>query len=526
MNDPDVNAMLMEARDDEPDFGYLGRSADRQGTEQAWNPDGEVKPAAKTRKRKPRSKQPLITGEGIDIKTAAGRTDMANARRLLRSFGEDLHYCGPWKKWLEYDGRRWQVDSLCKVEAYAKTIAKQVWLEAAATISMVEHSEAIEIVKFAKMTSSAFGIGNMIKMARSEPGIAVAPNQLDGHTRLFNVANGTIDLVTGKLIPHDRTHLITKLSNVNFTEWRVGSCPVWEKSLKAIFRGDLALVGYIQRLFGLALIGEVIEHILAIFYGGGSNGKSLLTEMLLEAFGEFGDKCSPDLLLVKDGNAHPTEKADLHGKRLIFATETDSGRRLSEATTKELTGGDTIHARRMREDFWSFKPSHTAVLVSNHKPRVLGTDHGIWRRLQLVPFEATFWDLSKGEEGPPELEADKGLKAKLRKELPGILGWLVQGCLEWQRVGLKEPDAVRNATKCYRTEMDVVGCFIAERCAEGGGLKVRAKDLYAGYMAWCESASEHPMNQTRFGSTLADKGFQKVTSNGVWYLGLDVCESF
>jgi hypothetical protein len=163
-------------------------------------------------------------------------------------------------------------------------------------------------------------------------------------------------------------------------------CPRWRTALDAILAGDAKMVQFVCRLFGAALAGEVIDHVLPILHGSGSNGKSLLTETMLEVFGDYADKASSDLLLVKHGESHPTEKADLFGKRLVFAVETDEGRRLSESLTKELTGGDTIKARRMREDFWSFKPQHTVVLVTNHKPRVAGTDHAMWRRLTLVPF--------------------------------------------------------------------------------------------------------------------------------------------
>jgi len=465
------------------------------------------------------------SAEQVDIRKPEGRTEASNAKRLVQRFGRSMRYCGAWNKWLDYTGKVWSVDTLCRTEAKAKLIADQVWQDAIDASKEVERGEVFELLRFAKATSSANGITNMVKLARSEQGMAVSPDQLDSHPYLFNAQNGTIELKTGKLLPHDRNHLITKISPVKYVEGAEGECPIWELSVDKIFRSDKALVRHAQKLFGMALIGEVIEHILPIPYGGGSNGKTIVMETVLDILGEYGDKASPDLLLVKDGNAHPTEKADLFGKRLVFATETDSGRRLSEATVKELTGGDTIHARRMREDFWSFKPSHTVMLVTNHKPRVLGTDHGIWRRLQLIPFEATFWNRDKGETGPAELEADKGLKAKLQGEYSGILRWLVQGCLAYQKEGLGEPEAVKAATRSYRTEQDVVGTFIAEQCAEGPALKARAKDIYAKYVEWCEESGEHAMNQTRFGSILADKGFQKVTSNGVWYTGIGVCSS-
>src|SRR5690606_27269542 len=140
----------------------------------------------------------------------------------------------------------------------------------------------------------------------------------------------------------------------------------------------------------------------------------------------------------------------LFGKRLVVCCETEDNRRFAEAAVKELCGGDTVKARRMREDFWSFKPSHTLMLVTNHKPVVKGTDNGIWRRLRLIPFNQRFWDPNRGESGPPELQADSRLKDKLRPELAGIVAWLVRGCIEWQREGLGQPDEVTAATAEYR----------------------------------------------------------------------------
>ena len=267
-------------------------------------------------------------------------------------------------------------------------------------------------------------------------------------------------------------------------------------------------------------MGEPIDHILPVLWGGGSNGKSLITEVMLDVFGEYGDKASPELLLEKHGTAHPTEKADLHGKRLVLATETDAGRRLSESVVKELTGGDTIHARRMREDFWSFRPSHTVMLVTNHKPRVVGTDHGIWRRLALVPFNVRFWDADKGETGPEELKADKALKAKLKPELGGILRRLVAGCLEWQRGGLRLPKAVTDATSIYRAAEDVLADFIEDNCRLSPEGECKASDLRSRYEEWAKRCGEKPISNRRLGEYLADRGVEKRRSNGLFYTGI------
>lgn len=346
------------------------------------------------------------------------------------------------------------------------------------------------------------------------------PEQLDAHPWLFNCANGVIDLKTSNLLPHDQRYLLTKLSPIEYLRGAESECPLWENTLDKILGGNVSMFDFVHRLFGSALVGEVIDHILPILWGNGSNGKSLLTETMLAVFGEYADKASADLLLVKQNEAHPTEKADLFGLRLVFATETDEGRRLSEALAKELTGGDTIKARCMREDFWSFEPSHTVVLVTNHKPRVKGTDHAIWRRLTLIPFTVHFWNRDKGEIGPADLEADSGLKAKLRAEHGGILRWLVDGCWQWQRNGLAEPEGVRTATGEYRAAEDVLAAFVSECCTIDNSATVKASELRVRLAEWCKLAGERPIGRKRLWEFLDEKGIVSRKSNGTWYDGI------
>ena len=213
--------------------------------------------------------------------------------------------------------------------------------------------------------------------------------------------------------------------------------------------------------------------------------------------GEYGLQAADDMLVVK-GNAHPTEQADLFGRRYVTNMETEDGRRLAESRVKQLTGGDRVRARRMREDFWEFHPTHTLFLATNHKPEVRGTDHAIWRRLRLIPFTVTI----------PSDRQDKFLEDKLRAELPGILRWAVEGCLEWQREGLREPDEVMAATKTYREEMDVLAAFLSDRCVLLDRATALATPLYHEYRAWCEDTGEHVESQKKFAARLTERGFE------------------
>ena len=390
-------------------------------------------------------------------------------------------------------------------------MADTLWADVGKLLPDVGGDVAIELVRFAHATASARGIANMLTLARSEADIPILPESLDSHPWLLNCANGistcgpasccrtTGDKISSKLVPHD------------FVLGAEAESPMWDEFLATIFADNANMIRFVQRLFGSALVGQVFDHVLPILWGKGANGKSVLVETMLHVFGpDYGCKAVSDLLLAKRNDSHPTERADLHGKRLVACTETDENRRLAEALVKELTGGDTIKARRMREDFWSFKPSHTAVLVTNHKPEVRGTDLGTWRRLRLVPFSVTI---------PPENQ-DKRLAEKLHGETCGILRWCVEGCLAWQREGLGEPDEVTAATADYRDAMDVLGAFLADCCLTDPAVRVRASDLYHAYGKWCEARGESAKSGRVFGESMTERGFERIHSGGTWYRGV------
>jgi putative DNA primase/helicase len=343
----------------------------------------------------------------------------------------------------------------------------------------------------AKYTNSKNGIRNMVAMAKSD--LAIGQEELDTDPWLLNVENGTINLQTGELREHRREDFITKLAPVAFD--LAAKCHLWERFLHTIFAANEELIAYMQRLVGYCLTGVTEEHILPFLYGIGANGKSTFCETFLKLMGpDYGMKAAPDLLLAKRGETHPTERADLFGKRFVTCIETEEGRRMAEALVKELTGGDRVRARRMREDFWEFAPTHHVWLASNHKPAISGTDHGIWRRIKLIPFDVVI----------PDAQQDKKLPAKLAEELPGILNWAIAGCLDWQKGGMREPAIVQVKTSEYSAEMDEVGQFIEEYCELGDEFRAPAGELYKAFQ---EAMPDSRINQHAFGARLRQKGF-------------------
>lgn len=456
----------------------------------------------------------------LSLLALQGRTDVGNARRLIRDFGEQVRYCQSMDKWFIWTGRRWQVDQKCRIEAFAKDCTRERWRETSAMAQDISPELLGKIQSFLKYSDSWNGIKNCLRVARSEPdgGIQVVPFKLDANPWLLNCRNGTIDLETGELRPHDPADLLTKISPVEFNP--EAECPTWQWFIGAVFRGNDDLIAYVQRLVGYWATGHIREQMLPILWGTGANGKTTFLNTVMSVLGhDYCMKATQEFLMAKRGDAHPTEKADLFGKRFVACSETEEGRRLSESLVKEITGGERVRARRMREDHWEFDPTHKVALITNHCPVVSGGDHGIWRRIRLIPFEQQFWDAEAGESGPPELRQDKTLKDRLKGEYSGILTWIVKGCLSWQHDGEGMPDNVRAQTAEYRESQDVIGQWI-EECCERMPVKERSSHLYASFREWCIKTGEYAVSNKRFSAALGDRGFKRIRSTGTWFEGL------
>ena len=441
----------------------------------------------------------------LSLSSPEGLTDLSNARRLKQHFGDRLRFVHAWRNWLLWDGMRWREDDDGAVDRLAASIADTTWREARAGSDQ-------NALRFAAYSASVRGIRAMVTLA--EPLLPVGIGDLDQNPWLWNAANGTVDLRTGELRDPRREDYLTKSSPVEFDP--DAASYNWDRFLEDIFDGDQSLVDFLQRLAGYCLTGDVREQTLMIAYGTGANGKSTLLNCLLSVWGDYGSKAPPDLLMARRAADHPTAVADLFGRRLVVAAETGESRLLDESRCKELTGGDQIAARRMRQDFFTFRPTHKLVLATNHRPAVRGTDHGLWRRLRLVPFDVVF-------DGDRQ---DKALPERLARELPGILAWAVRGCLDWQRDGLGLPEPVEKATKAYRTDEDVVAAFLLECCRVAVPESIRSAELYESFSDWSRQAGERPLTRKAFGQRLRERGFSKRKTGGliVW-LGLSTTHS-
>lgn len=417
-------------------------------------------------------------------------TDLGNAERLTARHGEDLRHVPAWGRWLVYDGIRWRVDDTGEVERRAKEAVRSIYGEAE---DAPDQAARKELARHAMRSEARGRIEAMIALAQSEEGIPARVEDLDADPWIINAQNGAVDLRTGDLRPHRREDLVTKLAPVEYDP--DAEAPTWEAFLERVLPSE-PLRRFLQRSIGYALTGDVSEQVLLFLHGAGANGKSTLINAVLAMLGDYGQQAAPELLTVK-GGAHPTELADLFGARFVASVEVEDGRRLAESLTKQLTGGDRIKARYMRQDFFEFDPTHKVFLAANHKPVVRGTDHAIWRRIKMIPFDVTI----------PKEEQDPRLPEHLHAELPGILRWAVEGCLAWRREGLGEPEEVRAATAEYRVEMDVIAAYVDECCVVRPEAWSRFADLYSTYVEWCKESGEAAENKRRFGNRLTERGF-------------------
>lgn len=304
----------------------------------------------------------------------------------------------------------------------------------------------------------------------------------------------TIDLKTGEQYAPRPEDYCTKIAPVP----PGGECPLWHDFLARVTDNDTDLQAYLARVCGYWLTGHTHEHALFFVYGTGANGKSVFINTIAGMMGDYATAAPIETFLTARGERHPTELAALRGARLVVAHETDLGRHWNESRLKQLTGGDMIAARYVRQDFFIFKPTFKICIVGNHKPSLRTVDEAIRRRFHLIPFAVTI---------PPD-ERDLHLAEKLKAEWSGILAWAVQGCLEWRRDGLDPPKAVRDATDQYLVAEDSVGTWLEEWTEPASDLTWESSgDLYASWDAWCKRAGETPGGRKRFAETLQSRGY-------------------
>ncbi len=353
----------------------------------------------------------------------------------------------------------------------------------------------------------------MLKLAASEPGMTVSINELDSDPWLLGVRNGVIDLRTGTMLANDPSMLITRMCSASHD--RTATCPRWLTFLDQVFDGDLDTIDTVQRALGYTLTGLASEEVLFICFGHGSNGKSVFNNVVANILGSYGRVAPPSLLtLRRNGDSSPrNDLAALAGARYVSINELQSGDRLDEQVVKLLAGRERIAARFLHKEFFEFMPTFTPWLRTNHKPVITGDDDGIWRRLVLIPFRQQFSGQAK----------DPNLEPKLMEERDGILGWMVEGAVKWQRDGLKLSPTIRREGASYRKDSDLLGQFLGEVCITDPNESVLQADLYRQYRAWTQANGIGAIAKASFTRRLAERGHTEKKSNGQrFYCGLKI----
>ncbi|MFE9256522.1 phage/plasmid primase, P4 family [Streptomyces sp. NPDC006879] len=353
---------------------------------------------------------------------------------------------------------------------------------------------------------------------RSVPTVHVDAAEFDNRPDLLSFKNGTVNLRTGELRPHDKCDMLTYRLDLNYRP--DAECPRWEQFIAEIFPTDPELPGYFQRLIGYGITGSNAEQCFCVAWGKGANGKSVATDTLTAVFRAISRTTPFATFEEKPSGGIPNDLAALRGSRLVMASEGESGKPMSESVLKRVTGKDEVAARFLRQEFFTFKPTFLLILATNHRPKFKGQDEGLWRRVKLLPFTRWF---------APH-ERDYGLDAKLMKEAEGIAAWAVRGAVEWYRGGLQDPDIITRASNEYRKTSDALAGFfpgVLEACDESSVMN--GNDAFNAYLDWCEAENlpqkERWTRRTFYGA-LEERGVTRVIKRaGVALAGIRLAES-
>lgn len=448
-------------------------------------------------------------GERIDPTVAERLTDASHAQLFAETFGGlQLKYNHRRGIWLVYHEPRWRPD----VDGHVYRLALEfVRGRQATALDIPDRKLKEKILKFTIAAESKPALDKLVGLAKNFPPIADAGDQWDANPWLAGAPNGVLDWCTGAIRPGDPTDRITRSLGVPFDP--SAEAPRWERFIDEVFNGDPDLIGFIHRYLGYACTGITREQVLALFWGAGGNGKGVLTHVVAWVLGDYFGNMSFSTVELKQRATIPNDLAALEGVRLVTASESGEVR-LNEPRIKALTGCDPVTARYLYSEPFTFTPTAKFILATNTKPLVADNSFGFWRRLKLVPFTRCFEGAARDEHLEDYLKAHEG---------PGILRWLVDGCRAWQRDGLGEPAAVRDATDEYRADSDPIADFIAECCESAVSAVTRGADLFGAYGKWADQQRLSKLERLTakdFGRRMAEKFCRRHTNTGKVYDGL------
>lgn len=423
------------------------------------------------------------------------------AVEFVESHGQRVRYVPEWGKWFLWDGKRWQDDKMRHVQSMVRSCC----------FSM---SAVCNKVAPAKSLASARMTSAVLSLVQQDKHVKASIDQWDADPWLLNTPAGVVDLRTGRCGEHDPSLYCTKMTAVE----PGGPCQLWLEFLQRVI-GDEEQRRYLQRALGYALTGLTVEHVLFFLYGTGANGKSVTLSTVTGILADYARTAPMETFTASSNDRHPTDIAGLRGARLVSAIETEEGKQWAESKIKALTGGDVISARFMRQDFFEYTPHFKLFIAGNHKPGLRTVDEAIKRRIHLVPFTTTI----------PKEERDGHLAEKLKAEWSGILKWMIEGCVEWQRLGgLQQPKVVTDATEEYLKAEDDIALWLEERCELVAEHVTSSTELFQSWEDWARQTGRRggAGSQKAFSQKLLDRRFeQKRTKRGQSFKGIRVLPS-
>ncbi|MFF4188262.1 phage/plasmid primase, P4 family [Streptomyces sp. NPDC001691] len=419
-------------------------------------------------------------------------SDRGNAKLFVSLYGRDFRHV-PGLGWYRWSGYRWEIDEDDNVLWAAGEMAESL----AETDARARHSDSA-LRRHRRRALSTSGMKAMLMQAKAAPGMVLNASLLDADPYALCTPDGVIDLSTGALTaPDPEKHYHSRATSVAA---RPMATPRWQRFLTDTFGDDAdgrQMIDFLHELLGYSITGDVGAQIMPFLYGQGKNGKSVLLDVMVKLLGDYADAAPPGFLMARPFEGHPTDLAELHGRRIIVCSELKPGDRFDEARVKLLTGGDRIKARRMRQDFFGFNPTHKLWLLGNHRPEVGTGGYAFWRRMKLIPFERVVADDRKVDNLADVLVTEEG---------PGILNWLVTGAgryLNGPR-DLTGPQQVRVATTAYAETEDHTGRFLSECCTLGPALRAEQAQLYNSYKNWCQLEGANPVSSRSFAARVRE----------------------
>ncbi len=418
-----------------------------------------------------------------------------------------IRYCPAFNKWIVFDGTRWHSEAPGGPYPFIRKMIKALYKIAH---SISDDNKRVEYLKNLITLESHKRQNAILSAAQFIPQLIIYSNEFDMNPMLLNVKNGTLDLSSGQLRPHNAKDYLTKIIDIEYCP--ESECPEFIQFLNRIFSENQEFINYVQRFIGYCLTGRTDEQVILFMHGEGANGKTTLANVVEVLLCDLAITASADLLMQRDNRNASNDLAALRGARLVKVAEFDESDKISEAQLKTLTGEDRIACRFLYGEFFQYRPTYKIILLGNHKPSIRGRDYGIWRRIHLLPFRVII----------PKHERDPNLFRRLLKEMQGILAWAVQGCLAWQERGLDPPDEVLQEVEHYRRSEDVFMQWFDECCITGCEYQSSASALIDSFVRF---TNLRHMTTQKFGRLLAEQGFTKVKSGNIYWRGIGLLET-